>query len=308
MTKMAILRTPILILVALLVLVSGCARLPNIDRTLLKPKSFGELEGYLLNHRADLDLFRLLGPFSVATQNNYQLHLSPTELIDADLYFSAHAEKAPLVIFLHGHGSSKESHTFQAMHVASWGLHSLALQLPSEGPWINNGKMLARIVNLIHRRAEGFDSRVDVSKIILVGHSFGGAAVAIALAEGAKAAGGILLDPAGVGRDLPNYLRRIRAPLLLLGADERVFTAIDRDFFFRFTRSGISEVSIKGAAHEDAQFPAGFALGTEELQITFASAITAASFSLSLNRKFDYAWASFDGDLRNGKLLNAKKK
>jgi len=289
-------------------LAGGCARLPDTGKTLLTPKTFSELQGYLLDHKADLDQFRLRGPFAVAVQDNYEIRLSTTELVSTDLFLSAHAEKAPLVVLLHGHDNSKESHTFQAAHLASWGMHSLALQLPNNGPWVGNGRTLAKIVNFIYRWPEIIDSRIDVNKIILVGHSFGGAAVAIALAEGAPAAGGILLDPAADGNDLPKFLRQINRPVMLLGADEYVSLARNRDYFYRFIRSGISEVSIKDATHEDAQYPSEVGLATEELQVTFVSALTSAAFSLSFTGNFDYAWTSFNDGSGRSRFFNAKQK
>jgi len=301
------------IAIACLALVSSCARLPSTGVTSLKPATMSELRGYLLSHKADLDQFRLRGPFAVAVQKDYEIRLSANERIDADLYLSAPAEKAPLVIFLHGYENSKEDHAYQAMHLATWGMHSLALQLPNNGPWVGNGRTLAKIVSYIYRRPEIIDSRIDVNRIILVGHSFGGSSVAIALAEGARAAGGILLDPAGVGKVLPNFLRRINKPVMLLGADEKVSSTRDRGYFYRYIRSGIAEVSIRDATHEDAQYPAELPLQlfestTEELQITFVSALTSAAFSLAHTGKFDYAWTSFGNAIDNGKLINAKKK
>lgn len=308
MIRVAFRRSPILFVIAWLTLAGGCARLPDTGKTSLEPKTLSELQGYLLTHKADLDQFRLRGPFAVAEHDNYEMRLSTTELINTDLFLSERPEKAPLVIILHGHDSSKEAHTYQAMHLASWGMHSLALQLPNHGPWVGNGKTLAKIVKFIYRWPEIIDSRIDVNKIILVGHSFGASAVAVALAEGAPAAGGILLDPAVDGSGLPNYLRQINTPVMLLGADQHVSWALKREYFYRFIRSGISEVSIKDASHEDAQFPSEFALATEELQITFVSALTSAAFSLASTGNFDYAWTSFDDVLKNGKFFDAKKK
>ena len=315
---MAMLRSSILfvIVIACLALVSSCARLPSTGVTSLKPTTMSELRGYLLSHKADLDQFRLRGPFAVAVQKDYEIRLSANERIDADLYLSAPAEKAPLVIFLHGHDSSKGDHAYQAMHLATWGMHSLALQLPNKGSWVGNGRTLTRIVNFIYRRPGIIDSRIDVNKIILVGHSFGGSSVAIALAEGAPAAGSILLDPAGVGKDLPKFLRQVNKPVMLLGADEQVSRTRNRGYFYRYIRSGIAEVSIRDATHEDGQYPAEFPLQlfasdpstTEELQITFVSALTSAAFSLAYTGKFDYAWTSFGDAIDNGKLVNAKRK
>ena len=53
-------------------------------------------------------------------------------------------------------------------------------------------RTLTRIVRFIQRSPAAIDPRVDPNRIILVGHSFGASAVAIALAEGAPAAGAIL--------------------------------------------------------------------------------------------------------------------
>lgn len=302
--------------IACLTLASGCVRLPSTGQTLLKPATLSELREYLLSHNADVEQFRLRGPFAVATHKDYELRLSAAERINTDLFLSSPAEKAPLVVFLHGYDSSKEAHTYQAMHVASWGMHCLALQLPNRSQWTTNARTLETIVNFIYRSPDTIDSRIDVNKIILVGHSFGGSSVAIALAEGARAAGGILLDPAAVGKDLPEFLKRINTPVMLLGADEHVSVARNREYFYRFIRSGIAEVSIKDATHEDAQYPDESALQmfasdagtTEELQITFVSALTSAAFSLSATGKFDYAWTSFAEVFKNGKFFNAKKK
>ncbi len=304
----AILRSPIVFVLAWLTLAGGCGRLPDTGKTSIKAKTLSELQGYLHNHKANLDRFRLRGPFAVARRDDHEIRLSADESLEADLFLSAHKEKAPLVVILHGHDNAKEDHTFQAMHLASWGMHSLAVQLPNSGPWVRNGKALARLVHLIYRAPEIIDSRIDVNKIILVGHSFGGFAVAVALAEGAPATGGILLDPAAVGRDFRIFLRQINAPVMLLGADQRVFWARNRESFYRYIRGGVAEVSIKDATHEDAQFPAGFGSAAEELQLTFVSALTSAALSLSATGNYDYAWASFGDEIANGTFFDAKRK
>jgi pimeloyl-ACP methyl ester carboxylesterase len=291
-----------------LTLAVGCTRLPNLGQTLLKPQSLGDLQGYLINGKADVDHFRLRGPFDVVALENYEIRLSSTERINTNMYLSAPAGKAPLVIILHGLDGAKEDHTFQAMHLASWGMHSLSLQLPNSGPWVANGRTLARIASFIHAWPDIVDRRIDVNKIILVGHSYGGSSVAVALAEGAPAVGGILLDPAAISRDLPAFLSQISKPMLVLAADEKVSSARNRDYFYQFVRSGIAEVSIKDASHEDAQSAAEFAPVTHDLQVAFVSALTSAAFSLSSTGKFDYAWSSFDGVIKGGKYINARKK
>ena len=308
-------RKSLLLAIALLLLVSGCARLPRTGITSLKPATSGDLRGYLLSNKADLEEFRLRGPFAVVTKKDFGVTLPTAERVDADLYLASPAEKAPLVIILHGLDNSKADHAYQALHMASWGIHSLTLQLPNNGQWVANGSTVTRVVNAIYRQPELIDTRVDASRIILVGHSFGASSVAIALAEGAPAAGGILLDPAGIGEEMPKYLSRVAKPVMLLGADEKVSATNDRSYFYRYIRSGVGEVSIRDAGHSDAQYPAEIPVkffssepDTEELQITFVSALTAAAFSLGATGKFDYAWASFSDAIQNGRIFNAKKK
>jgi pimeloyl-ACP methyl ester carboxylesterase len=289
---------------------------PGPAQTSLRPNTVGELREYLLGHPADLDLFRLRGPYAVDVQKDHEVRLSSTERYVGDLYLAAPVEKLPLVIFLHGYDSSKEAHANQALHAASWGMHTLAVQLPNKGSWVANGRTLARIAASIHRAPDVLGRRIDADRIVLVGHSFGGSAVAIALAEGAPAAGGILLDPAAVGRDLPKFLQQVRKPVMVLGADEDVSPARNRDYFYRFIRSGVAEVSIRGATHEDAQYPSEFALRnsgtdpdtTEEAQLTFVAALTSAAFALSAAGTFEYAWKSFDAVLANGRFFNPRKK
>jgi pimeloyl-ACP methyl ester carboxylesterase len=297
-----------LLIVACLVVAGGCARPPSIGVTPIKARTLAELQGYLLNRKPDVDVFRDRGPFAVSVQNDRQISVSGAERVAADRYLAAPAEKAPLVIFLHGHDNSKADHAYQALHVASWGMHSLSVQLPNTGPWTTNGRTLARLVSAIHREPQLVDQRVDASRIVLVGHSFGASAVAVALAEGAPAAGAVLLDAAGIGKELPKYLRQIKRPVILLGADEYASATRNRDYFYQFIPGGVAEVSIKDATHEDAQFPAEVVGDTEEPQIAFVSALTSAAFSLSFTGRSDYAWESFSGALRSGKLKNPLRK
>jgi len=309
-------RSSILLAIAWLALAGGCVRLPATGVTPLKPASLSELRDQLLTHKADVDQFRLRGPFEVTTRQDHELRLSATERFNADLYLSAPAEKAPLAILLHGHDNSKDDHAYHAYHLATWGIHSLAVTLPNNGPWVSNGRILARIAAFLRRQPETIDGRIDVNRIILVGHSYGGAAVTVALAAGAPAAGGILLDPAGTGKDLPGFLRKVAKPVMVLGADHRISPVRDRSYFYEYIRRGITEVSIRDARHEDAQFPLErWPLGpgvesaaTEQQQISFASALTAAAFSLGHTGNFDYAWKSFADAIKSGKFFDALRK
>src|SRR5262249_30947282 len=204
----------------------------------------------------------------------------------------------------------KDDHIFQALHVATWGMHAMTISLPAYGPWIANGRTLAELVNAIHKAPEIVDSRIDAGRIILAGHSFGATAVTAALADGAAASGAILLDPAGIGRQLPALLRKVSAPVMLIGADEEVWPTRNREYFFPVIPAGITEISIRDAVHEDAQYPTEHPLqppaegpiATEDSQITFVSALTAAVFSLVATGNLEYAWASYGEAFTSGRF------
>lgn len=303
--------------IVVVALCAGCGRpKPVTGVTSIKAANPAELQRFLLTHKPEVAQFRLRGPLPVTERRDLEIPLGSDMEVDADLFLSTTTQKAPLVIILHGHGNSKEDHEFQAMHMASWGMHGMAIELPAEGPWIANGRTLARLVKLIHRKPEILDSHIDPERIILVGHSFGATAVATALAEGAPAIGGVLLDPAGIGRQLPDLLKRVRTPILVIGADEEIWSTRNRTYFYRFIPAAVGEISIRDAAHEDAQYPtdntqrtfSDHPLATEDAQITFVSALSASAFGLAATGGIDYAWNSFEDALKKGQFFNARRK
>jgi len=280
------------------------------------PKTFTEMSYLLLNRKPELAVFADQGPFTFQAHKNLDIRISLKERINADLFLAEHAEKAPLVIFVHGNGSFKEAHSYQAMHVASWGMHSLVVQLPNYGRWMQNGKSLERLVSLIFRWPDLVGERIDTNRLLLVGHSFGGSAVCTAVAAGAPVRGVILLDPAVVNKEIARNLQQVNVPVMVLGADEKVFASRKRDLFFKNIRGQVAELSIKGATHEDAQYPSEFSLKffgfdpftSEDLQQQFVNAIALSAFSLSATGKLDYAWAAYEAEIKSCRLLKPRRK
>src|SRR5690606_36893860 len=148
---------------------------------------------------------------------------------------------------------------YQAERIASWGMHALVLQLPNEGRWICNGATIYKLVEYL-RDGSNINPRIDRSRIILAGHSFGGSAITIAAGMGAPVLGLILLDRAVVHEQVKTYLIKLTLPVMLLGADRTVFRSRKRRYFYQYPRGDVREVSVRGATHDDAQFPSMFAL------------------------------------------------
>ena len=147
-------RISALLLIAFTAYAVGCTpQFPTTKVTPIKAANPADLQHYLLSRKPDVAQFRFRGPFAMVERRDLEIPLDSNLTVEADLYLCAAASKAPLVIVLHGNNNSKEDHAFQAMHLASWGMHGLALYLPKGGPWIANGKTLAKLVDTIHRDA-----------------------------------------------------------------------------------------------------------------------------------------------------------
>ncbi len=300
--------------VALLALAGSCARMPSTGVTAIEFRpdaATRELQSetvraQVVERNIGVDQFRLRGPFEASVRSGETIRLSARERIPADFYISALGNNAPLAILLHGYGNGRADHGYQGMHLATWGINSIVLQLPNRGSWVAHGRTLSRIVSYIRKRPALFPD-IDTRNILLIGHSFGASAVIHAMGQGAPAAGGVLLDPASFGSGLPAALGRVTLPVMIIGADEAVFPARGRDLFLRNVRGNAGEVSIRGAGHEDAQFSLADD-GSNEKQLAFLSALTAAAISISSTGRLDYAWQSYEPAIAAGRLFDARKK
>lgn len=263
----------------------------------------------LLDAAPNVDQFRKRGPFQAIQKRDVTVTLRSKEKVRADLYIAATPERAPLVILVHGYDNSKADHAYQGMHLATWGMHALVVQVRSRGPWVGNGTLLSRLVQHVRNNPASIDRGIDPARIVLAGHSFGATSVVVALASGAPTSGAVLLDPADAIRGLPTYLRKVRAPVAIVGADERLGSTRNRRVFYANIGKGVSETSIADAQHEDAQFTLDTDLNAvDQAKLEFVGALTAASFSIGYTGKLDYAWSSFRDAARKGTMFGLNRK
>ncbi len=280
-------------------------------------ETFSELLEKVEHKSVSVNAFKKTGPFDVSLQEDYSIAISPSEIpVVADIYTPEHDSRAPLIIFVHGSVASKKAHKIQAVHLASWGFYSMVVSLPSEDRWMKNGATIDALTRLIKKWPYIVNSHIDDRKIYLVGHSFGGSAVTIATGRGAPVDGLILLDPAVVNNNVQSYMRKVSVPVMLLGADKDVFKSRRRKMFFDNIDEKIAEISVKGATHNDAQYPSMFGaymfgfdpFTSESLQKEFLQAITITAFSFTTTNSLDYAWEMFKGKVDEGVFINARRK
>ena len=261
----------------------GCASINDSRRTQQKSFSLRQLTQ---------TPFRSLtkpGPYKYTSLSDYKIRISPKEFINTDVYLAQHKSKAPLAIIQHGNLAGKEFHSKQGRWLASWGIHAIVVEQPNKKRWIQNGHTLARLVKLLHKWPKMLGNQFDRNQIVLIGHSFGGSAISIAAGKGAPASGLIMLDPALFSSKVKPYIRSIKVPTIILGADRRVFNSRKRATFFKLIKNDVLEISVARATHNDAQYPHMFKWKewfgvakspNETLQKRFSAALTASVISI----------------------------
>ncbi len=250
------------------------------------------------------------GPLVVQSRYNRELPLNLDESIVLDHFAPIIQDKAPLVVISHGNFSAKAAHREQGARLSSWGFHVLSVEFPNRDQWLENGRRLHRLIDLLHRSPDLLGTTVDSEKIIVVGHSFGGSASILAMADGAPVLGAILLDPAVVHSRVTKAMRKVVSPVVLLGSDQRLFMARGRKNFFKNIRSEMLEVTVPGAVHDDAQGPSMFSrssLGVDPFtsrdhQRYFRAMLAAAVIGLSSSGTLDFPSRIFDRERSQGRL------
>ncbi len=256
------------------------------------------------------------GPFRYTEHLNWRIALSPRETVITDAFIPDGQSPAPLVVFVHGNHSSKEAHRNQAKHLASWGFHSLALQMTKKAEWPANGDRLARLIRILATNPSVISERLDPRRIFVAGHSFGGSAATLAAASGAPVAGLILLDPAVVGPMVENAIPKVKVPAIVLGADRSVYKSRKRGLFWQRLGAEAGELSIRGATHDDAQHPSMFSLSalgvdpwtSESQRRLFLVSITASALSLATTGSFELTWETLKPEIEKGRVVGVKRR
>jgi dienelactone hydrolase len=193
---------------------------------------------------------------------NEPLTVNRNETITVDLAQPIDKPNSAIVLVMHGNHSKKEAHRNHIIELAKHGFTAIALQFKNSGQWYQNGRLLARVIPKLKAGIKLSSKRIKSSDIILVGHSFGGYASAIAAGTYQHVKGVILLDPAMFDKRGPEFLAKISAPTIIVGADKKVFRSRKRDLFFQKINDKKIEFSVTGATHDDAQNPSMFAISS----------------------------------------------
>lgn len=199
--------------------------------------------------------FLVEGPFEVEEHEDFEILLAPEQEVMVDLFLPHEpGKRAPLVFLQHGNHSDKEAHLHQAKLLASWGVYVVVPDFPAFQVWRQNGKTLADLVDKIKSWPRTIGLEHSQRPIFLVGHSFGGSAVAVASFH-TKVRGLVLLDPALVHTDVTKLLPKLKAPAILLGADPSLYRAKGRHLWHKRYGGPFFELTLQGADHNDAQDP-----------------------------------------------------
>lgn len=264
--------------------------------------------------RGDLEGFGALGPVGVTLERNATVTLPGGAQLVFDNLIPKSASPTPLIVLVHGNRSRKEAHRRQAELLASHGMHAVAVDVPNRSRWLANGRLIRALVDRVRQAPRLLGGHIDPARIVLVGHSFGGSAVTLAAAQGAKVKGLILLDPAVFSTAVERAMATVEQPVLVIGADRDVFRARKRGQFFRRLGGDVLELSVAGATHDDAQHPSMYALTTIGIdpftstarQGFFAATLAAGAFSLAATGTLDYVREALEPELARGILKDLR--
>lgn len=301
---------------ALPLLLSACATSGKHRAYHDYPVSFPEMVRMLAQEPPHLSTFERAGPFATRTRLNVVLPLGDGVFVTGDLIVPRGDIEAPVAIIVHGNQSQKEAHRYQALRLASHGVYALTVQLPNRGQWLENGLLVDRLTRVLTAQPQLLHPFADTTRIILVGHSFGGSAITVAASRNAPVKGLVLLDPAVYGTSVMKAMRAVDQPVMLLGADSQVFRSRKRALFYRHIRGAMAELSVAGATHDDAQQPSMFSLSaygidpytSSERQNLFSAAITASVISIASTGKLDFAWIAFADAIEHGDFKEARRR
>lgn len=262
----------------------------------------------------DLKKFKGKGPFLVSERRSIELPIDFKNTVVIDHFYSETSDQVPIVFITHGNYSGRGAHNAQARYLASWGFHVVVSDFPNRSQWLDNGSRLKGLADLIYRRPKILGPNADPSRMILVGHSFGGSASVLAASDGAPVIGLVLLDPAVVHRRVIKLMRDINLPVILLGADRSIFTSRGRDSFWKNMGGDILEISVPNSTHDDAQGPSMFArsaLGVDPFtspdnQKIFRSMLAVSVLGLAASGTVDFPLNIFTREEESGTLQDLR--
>lgn len=234
-----------------LLTLAGAGSVTNLTSCSTRNQTYSISDGAILPDAHKYQLF-IDEPLNVDHKNT----------IVVDIAIPTNKPHPAVALILHGNHSKKEAHRRQIIALAKNGIAAIALQFKNTKHWYDNGILLAKIVPLLEKGILVQNQTLASNEIVLIGHSFGGYASAIAAGSSNKIRGLILLDPAMFDKRGPAYLARSTAPIIIIGADKSVFRSRKRDLFFEAAGTRSIELSVKGATHDDAQNPSMFALSS----------------------------------------------
>lgn len=295
----------------LLVMLCGCVvTRPAVKQSLMA----SNLQDNIIVLEPDLRRFESRGPFPVTSRLDREFNIDLDQRVVVDHFSAKSKDKLPIIIISHGNFSNKRAHRSQAKHLASWGFHVVNVESPNRDEWLENGRRLKRIADMIYDFPRMLGENADARRIIMAGHSFGGSATILAIADGAPAIGAVLLDPAVVHPDVVAAMKKSDVPVALLGSDQRVFTARGRNRFLKNISGEMLEISVPQSTHDDAQGPSVFsqaALGVDPFtsdnnQALFRSMFTVAVMGMSSSGTLDFSMKVFSKASKIGVLSELK--
>jgi len=181
----------------------------------------------------------------------------PSGSAQVDIYLPCAFSPAPLVIVAHGFSRHRRNMSGWGQHLASQGLVAAVPDLPAWSDHARNGRFLSELRAYLCA-GEPWKSRIDASRVGLMGFSAGGLSSLLCAADSSGLAIWVGLDPVdrdGVGA---KAAPRVQCRAVVLTAEPSSCNAEGnaRDIIAALPQC--EHLTVNGAAHTDAEWPTGW--------------------------------------------------
>ena len=178
----------------------------------------------------------------------------PAGAADVDVYWPDTAVQAPMVIVVHGFSRHRHHMSGWGQHLAREGFVAVVPDLPAWSDHARNGRFISEL-QAYFGASESWKTRIDATRVGLLGFSAGGLSSLLAAAESPSVAIWVGLDPVdrdGMGRSAAT---RVQGRAYVLTAEPSVCNAQGNARSIIAALPRREHYSVPRASHVDAEWP-----------------------------------------------------
>lgn len=178
----------------------------------------------------------------------------PAGAADVDVYWPDAAAQAPMVIIAHGFSRHRHNMSGWGQHLAREGFVAVVPDLPTWSDHARNGRFISEL-QAYFGASEPWKTRIDATRVGLLGFSAGGLSSLLAAAESPRVAIWVGLDPVDRDGMGARAAAMVRSRTFVLTAEPSACNAHGNARSIIAALPHREHDSVPGASHADAEWP-----------------------------------------------------